>query len=153
MSDDYCTICLNDTDGPFHTLECGHSFHTTCILRWFQDGHRECCNCRAEHTQQRAKYQTPAQRIATARRRKHLSPALRREIERYDRARSAHLASKVSERIFRAEHREVLQTARRLESKTRRDRFSLFCTQSSLVDKLVGHVPYYVEVEEEAEEA
>ena len=46
-----CTICMCDVQ-PYqtscHTLECGHKFHTACILQWYRSGHSTCPNCRSD---------------------------------------------------------------------------------------------------------
>ena len=33
-----CTICLStlDNDNETYTLECNHSFHMKCIMKWFR---------------------------------------------------------------------------------------------------------------------
>lgn len=42
-----CQICLDDRDAPATTLECGHEFHTTCIIQWFRGPSNACPMCRA----------------------------------------------------------------------------------------------------------
>ena len=32
-----CSICLSDEEvGQWHTISCGHAFHTDCIVRWLR---------------------------------------------------------------------------------------------------------------------
>ena len=47
MDENYCQICLEDNNtDPFYTLpECGHSFHTNCIVHWFRSGYNNCPYC------------------------------------------------------------------------------------------------------------
>jgi Fe2+ transport system protein B len=40
-----CLICY-DCEGEMHELECGHKFHTECIISWFRSGKTECPYCR-----------------------------------------------------------------------------------------------------------
>lgn len=46
-----CVICLDrfaeDRQNPAVALECGHIFHRSCLLPWFQE-HQSCPTCRAE---------------------------------------------------------------------------------------------------------
>jgi hypothetical protein len=46
-----CPICLDPLRSNKHTLDCGHSFHTECIVSWFRTGNSSCPNCRdtSEH--------------------------------------------------------------------------------------------------------
>lgn len=41
-----CTICLEHITENNHVLDCGHNFHTTCIIKWFRSDHNQCPNCR-----------------------------------------------------------------------------------------------------------
>ena len=43
-----CVICCNELrdDAATYTLECGHSYHTKCIVAWFRTNHNTCCLCR-----------------------------------------------------------------------------------------------------------
>ena len=46
-----CTICLenlndDNSNKPVYTLDdCGHSFHTDCIMSWFRSGKKTCPLC------------------------------------------------------------------------------------------------------------
>jgi len=46
-----CAICLENVlsinSKSTHRLNCGHSFHTPCIIRWYETSN-ECPTCRAE---------------------------------------------------------------------------------------------------------
>lgn len=43
-----CSVCLNRIQDEGTTLPCGHKFHTLCIDRWKNTGHRTCPMCRFE---------------------------------------------------------------------------------------------------------
>ena len=43
-----CVICFEASTSPFHTLPCGHFFHSSCVVSWFRRGHSSCPLCRAE---------------------------------------------------------------------------------------------------------
>lgn len=48
-----CSICLDDlTKGSvFKLKECGHEFHTECIINWFRSS-SSCPTCRGEQSQE-----------------------------------------------------------------------------------------------------
>ena len=47
MSEEECIICHEYLSSQsFHTLECNHSFHTSCICTWFRQGNASCPMCR-----------------------------------------------------------------------------------------------------------
>ena len=54
MSDDLCSICLNNLDDEqTYTLEaCGHQFHTKCIINWFRNS--STCPCCRNNTYEAA---------------------------------------------------------------------------------------------------
>ena len=44
-----CAICQDSLhESPTHKLECGHEFHTNCILSWIRSGQKSCPLCRNE---------------------------------------------------------------------------------------------------------
>ena len=46
MEDELCAICLsNINEKQNYKLECGHNFHTECILKWFRNSHNNCPCC------------------------------------------------------------------------------------------------------------
>ena len=48
QNSDMCSICwCNLNDQQIHKLECGHKFHTECIIKWFRYGtNKDCPYCR-----------------------------------------------------------------------------------------------------------
>ena len=47
MSDHHCPICIETIDST-STLDCGHLFHSRCILTWKSAGGNTCPVCRRE---------------------------------------------------------------------------------------------------------
>jgi len=48
-----CCICLDTVFTEIHQLpECGHSFHSNCIIAWFRKGNKTCPLCKDEGTVQ-----------------------------------------------------------------------------------------------------
>ena len=43
---DICVICQEDLCGNIYELpECGHKYHTNCIMHWFRTNHNSCPLC------------------------------------------------------------------------------------------------------------
>ena len=48
-----CPICRIDiSNNQLYTLNCGHTFHTECIITWFRSLYQECPLCRDLPTKQ-----------------------------------------------------------------------------------------------------
>lgn len=47
MNEDVCPICLSNMDNQedISKIECGHSFHTKCIMKWFRSSKGQCPCC------------------------------------------------------------------------------------------------------------
>ena len=41
-----CPICQENLTTEIHSLECGHKFHSECIISWFRSGSNTCPCCR-----------------------------------------------------------------------------------------------------------
>lgn len=50
-----CPICQEGLDDS-HDLECGHTFHTNCIVAWFRSGKASCPVCRDEQNSQKCNF-------------------------------------------------------------------------------------------------
>ena len=79
-----CQICLDTDkeDEPTTTLECAHTFHTSCIIQWFRGPSSACPMCRAEPRMVLG-YPDVMARCTMLRRRaraKGASPALKRSV-------------------------------------------------------------------------
>ena len=117
MTDDCCSICAGTTEGQLTTLDCGHVMHVRCVLEWFRYHHDTCPNCRATESRERWTRKTPRERVSVIRRRKNLSPDMRRLVQQLDRAREAQQVAQVEHRSFVTMHSDVLRERTRLESK------------------------------------
>ena len=110
-----CSICCEEEGDAFYTLECGHSFHIGCIVKWFRQC-GTCPNCRDDMKQcipkwslhERSKY---ARRAAY---RKNAPKKLKQMVNKL---------SKVEQ-----EEKNIAETARELDNKYR----EVFKTKAAL---------------------
>lgn len=63
-TEDKCMVCQEQLagNGDVHTLECGHKFHTVCIMAWFRHGQGACPYCRDTGVSARASRSDQGQR-------------------------------------------------------------------------------------------
>ena len=53
-SQEICAICLSDINGKDkYTLECNHTFHTDCIVKWFRSSNGNCPCCWDNNTKKK----------------------------------------------------------------------------------------------------
>ncbi len=45
MSEELCCICHENLDEKYTLPECGHKYHTNCIITWFRMGKNNCPLC------------------------------------------------------------------------------------------------------------
>lgn len=118
-----CSICLEDigeTEDK-HTLDCGHIFHATCLLKWtFHGNGRSCPTCRASTDSVGLGYMTTRVRASylrrTIARRKNAPADLLRLVKR---VRSAEAKAKDASRKYvetRRKYADILKECRKMRS-------------------------------------
>ena len=110
----YCTICADDSHesetNPIATLECGHSFHTHCLITWFRNHHDTCPNCRSTHANCTAVRLTPPQRVKCMMKvRKRLPEDVQHRLKTYETAAYRSKKLRRTMRDFRKEHENILK--------------------------------------------
>jgi len=109
---DKCTICLGAFgETPIHTLQCGHAYHTTCIITWFRAGNPSCPLCRDE--EENVQIVTPQEAVRRLKKiaKQKLAPKrLKKCVARLKKAEEAHTQAKRSLRDFERTHAGVLRT-------------------------------------------
>ena len=112
-----CAVCLQPCVGTAaHTLECGHAFHTNCIVNWFRCGGGTCPVCRAKPLGE-VGWETVTERAGRMLRRsrqKKASTALRSKAERYTAARDSYRDLRATYAAFRRQHSGTLREHKRL---------------------------------------
>lgn len=110
-SEFYCTICADEHhDGahPTFTLECNHSFHTSCLVHWFRCHHDTCPNCRS--TQSITVRMTPRQRVQKILRMQTQMPIeLRSHVTTYQRVMATSKTLRATLRAFKKDNNVVLR--------------------------------------------
>lgn len=117
-----CTICL----GPFaeeptkakHSLSCGHTYHTECILTWFRAGNPSCPLCRDEADS--TPIVTPSEAVRQLKKiskRKSAPSRLKRSVKRLQKAEEQHARAKRALHTFEQEHAAVLKEVGRKRRK------------------------------------
>ena len=106
-------ICLEPLNDTGHVLSgCSHAFHVGCIVEWFRQGHSNCPLCRTD-----PEFCSPYERARAVRafaRRRSAPADLVRQVKRI---RTAEERSRDASRSLRAhlrDHRDAIQTYRKL---------------------------------------
>ena len=109
----YCTICADSDESetnPIVTLECGHSFHTHCLITWFRKHHDTCPNCRSTRANCTAVRLTPPQRVKRMMKmRKHLPGDVGQRLKAYETVAHRSKTLRRTLRTFRKEHGHILK--------------------------------------------
>lgn len=112
-----CPVChepIEEADA--HRLECGHAFHTACVVKWFRSGNDTCPMCRATPTAT-ISYETVLDRATRMLRRskaRSASAQLRQRARAYRNAKERLLLVTRELREFRALHRDTIKNFNKL---------------------------------------
>ena len=133
-----CSICLDDDPDGMHQLECGHSFHSACLITWLRRGRLSCPNCRddlhlASEISSFALFERCKFICNTVGRRKNAPPMLTRMMTRLRNAKQKETDARRAYREFTREHSEVMKRANALRATKWRTRQSV-----SRATRLIG---------------
>ena len=122
-----CSICLEENSEGIHELECGHSFHSSCLITWLRRGNLSCPNCRDDlHLQSEIPTFSLMERSKficnTFGRRRNPPPMLCRMMTRLKRAKERESNAQKAYRDFMKENRECVRQIHLLSAANRRTR-------------------------------
>jgi len=139
MSDELCSICLNNLDEEqTYTLEaCSHRFHTKCIINWFRNS--SSCPCCRNNTYEAAN-NIPgyilSERYKELRKISRKSNAPNELKNLVDRLKNIEIKRKEKNneyRDFQKQNKEILN----MENKLRREKYNLHFKERRM-QKLIG---------------
>jgi hypothetical protein len=151
---DVCTVCAEAIDGSLEsvaTIECGHVFHTACVVEWFRFHNASCPNCRSERAA--TDEEVPEVRVSKMRRRARLMPPwIQTQLATLGRVEAREKALRRERRALRREHAPVFKRDRALARREDRVR----SRRSELVHRLgtavAPGVPLLCGLDDSAEE-
>ena len=141
MESDTCTICAEPlAEGQTTTIECGHAFHTSCVLQWFRYYNDSCPNCRDEGNSDRFDETSRATRMRTLRRKRNLPWRVRVKLQKMDDARAMERQLRRDLLDYRRQHAPVLSGMTRLRTRIRHYATRYHCLHRELTNAS-GWVP------------
>lgn len=106
---DKCSICLETIEDSCATLECGHTFHATCISNWFRSQHITCPECRGVPSKCMSKKCAGIrfQELKKIMRRKNPPKALAKAFKEYDKKNKVYTKRKAKRKALKQEVKEL----------------------------------------------
>ena len=119
--ENHCVICSESNLEQWHTLECEHGFHTTCIMQWFRQGASDTCPLCRESGEGEGLYimdiHTRASFLRQKARRKDAPKDLVRMVHTLRKKEEKERETRKEYREFRTTHRDLFKEYRRLRIK------------------------------------
>lgn len=139
MSDELCSICLNNLDEEqTYTLEaCNHQFHTKCIINWFRNS--SSCPCCRNNTYEAANnipgyiLRERYKELRKISRKSNAPNELKNLVHRLKNLEIKRKEKNNEYRDFQKQNKEILN----MENKLRRERYSLRFKEARM-QKLIG---------------
>jgi len=136
-----CIICCNTLEAQDDlreiTLECGHTFHVSCITNWFRLGESTCPLCRNNPTPE-VQYRSPHERFLHISRLKSTqwTPHVRRRMKHLSSWKTKKFQARVHLKELRETYRHVFSLQKRLEKR-------LFTCEekASKLEEEIGNLP------------
>ena len=115
-----CSVCAEDIEEGGTLLDCGHSFHATCVLEWFRYYSDACPNCRSEGVAERWEHVKPEERIEQLRRsRSSLSVEARKKLASMEKKQKRLRSLRAESAEFSALHSGILKKGQRYANRIR----------------------------------
>jgi len=117
--EEVCSVCAEVVESDGHSLPCGHTFHTACIVEWFRNHHDTCPNCRSTWSRMSLCTVSGGKRIQSIRRQiqkdpRRVRPEVRASVQRYDLAQKRIAELRQSMRQLRREHQHAFVSYARM---------------------------------------
>lgn len=153
MNDDICSICYENLDSkPTHTLECGHTYHTDCIIKWFRSSNNSngrCALCNSEQLANGETYLIPwhargyikerVRHIRNISRRKNANPKIVKEVLKLKKIEEAHKSAKKNISAFKK--RDDVKLLMKERTKLFRKRYSTYSQINKQKARIVSMFP------------
>ena len=121
MAEDHCSICFNEMCTETHELECGHCFHTSCIVEWFRQGSSQCPLCRDEPEPSELldgfTLRERAKQLRIISRRKNAPNELKRMVLRIQKIEKDITSYRQEKKKIKSKHKDIFTKHRQLDSK------------------------------------
>ena len=142
-----CSICLESMENNKYTLECNHTFHTNCILKWFRNGNSICPLCKQTKIHQDINF-TYYQKLSTIKEikkwcKKNSSPQLKKYISKINKITENEKQYEIDFKNFKKENKNILSEYKKLCRK----RWFFKRKRRIVEDGLLGYVtlkPIYI---------
>ena len=124
-----CPICLDPLgEDNIHTLECGHNFHTDCIVKWFRGGSGDCPSCRdnPEVGVRMWDVRIRSTMVIRVGNRKNAPPEIKRAVRSMKRTDKLRKEASADLTAFKREHGATIKEYRRLRSRSYRLKHQLY---------------------------
>lgn len=113
-----CCVCLDDiNEDKSHTLECGHSFHSSCIINWFRKGNSNCPLCNDKTITTNLGYFQKIETIKDIKklsRKKSCPVVLKKKIEKIKIIEQQYKKAKEDHLTYKKLHKEIFNNEKKL---------------------------------------
>jgi hypothetical protein len=116
-----CSICLTDLqqqENNTHIIpECGHSFHSNCLIEWLRIGDKSCPMCRGVQNNRRRTSPNILNMLIAYSKRKNASKNLTKLVNKYKKVKIAFDSSNKKYVSYKKKHKTIIKEKNKLWSK------------------------------------
>lgn len=127
--DNVCCVCFDTlSEGGVHRVdECGHTFHSSCYIRWLQQGNLSCPICRTDVNDRLPSHVLSERRkyMRQYSRRKSAPKDLKNLVKNIQAVEQKYHFQKQQIALFKREHSDLIKEEKRLDREKRAARSKL----------------------------